>query len=303
MSNLVTLPLSELRVCMDHASHVAIEFSRGSKWSEFIHFESEGPCKGRALTTTFKRDYYRNSDTPIDRAALSFLRAYKRAYSPEQGLFEIIMEIYIMSVTESSPKGLQSLATAELLKVYNDVAAAAGKPLLKSFKQGKVVLLERIEALQADAAVPTAAQEAAKASNAAKAEKRLAGLASLKPTEENDMTATTKKTAASKAVKPAAKPVAKPTKASARPTTAAVVAPKRSAAAKPTPTPAKKATAAPVKAKAQGIGAFCMGLIIKGKTNEEVLAAAKQQFPNAATSASSVAWYRNKLKSDGKIRA
>lgn len=297
MSKLVTLPLSELKVCLDHASHVAIEFSRGSKWSEFLHFESEGPCKGRALTTTFKRDYYRNSDTPIDRAALSFLRAYKRAYSPEQGLFEIIMEIYIMSVTESNPKGLQSLATAELLKVYNGIAAAAGKPLLKSFKQGKAVLLERIEALQADAAVPTAAQEAAKASNAAKAEKRLAGLASLKPTEENDMTATTKKTVAPKAIKPTAKPAAKPSKAPTRPTTAAVVAPKRSAA-KPMPAPAKKTAAAPVKAKAQGIGAFCMELIRKGKDNAAVLEAVKAKFPDASTSPSSIAWYRNKLKSE-----
>lgn len=295
MSKLVTLPLSELKVCMEHHAHVAIEFSRGSKWSEFIHFESEGPCKGRALTTTFKRDYYRNSDTPIDRAALSFLRAYKRAYAPEHGLFEIIMEIYIMSVTESNPKGLQSLATAELLVVYNDIAAAAGKPLLKSFKQGKAVLLERIEALQADAAAPTAAQEAAKTSNAAKAEKRLAGLASLKPTEENDMTATTKKAAAPKAVKPAAKPVAKPSKA---PTTAAVVAPKRSAATKPVPVTSKKAVAAPVKAKAQGIGAFCMELIRKGKDNAEVLEAVKAKFPDASTSPSSIAWYRNKLKSE-----
>lgn len=298
MSKLVALPLSELRVCMEHHAHVAIEFSRGSKWSEFIHFESEGPCKGRVLTTTFKRDYYRNSDTPIDRAALSFLRAYKRAYAPEQGLFEIIMEIYIMSVTDSNPKGLQSLATAELLKVYNDIASAAGKPPLKSFKQGKAVLLERIEALQADAAVPTAAQEAVKASNAAKAEKRLAGLASLKPTEENDMATTTKKTVASKAVKPATKPAAKPSKAPTRPTTAAVVAPKRSAAAKSMPAAAKKASATPVKAKAQGIGAFCMELIRKGKDNAAVLEAVKAKFPDASTSPSSVAWYRNKLKSE-----
>lgn len=298
MSSLVTLPLSELKVCMEHHAHVAIEFSRGSKWSEFIYFESEGPCKGRTLTTTFKRDYYRNSDTPIDRAALSFLRAYKRAYAPEHGLFEIIMEIYIMSVTDSSPKGLQSLATAELLKVYNDLAAAAGKPPLKGFKQGKTALLERIEALQADASAPTAAQEAAKASNAAKAEKRLAGLASLKPTEESDMTTATKKTAASKAVKPAAKPVAKPSKGPTRPTTAAVVTPKRSATAKPTPVAAKKAVAAPVKAKAQGIGSFCMELIRKGKDNAAVLEAVKAKFPDASTSPSSIAWYRNKLKSE-----
>lgn len=299
MSKLVTLPLSELKVCLDHASHVAIEFSRGSKWSEFIYFEPSGPCKGRALTSTFERDYYRVSDTPVKRAALSFLRACKRAYAPDQGIFEIIMELYIMSVTESNPKGLQSLATAELLTVYNDIAAAVGKPLLKSFKQGKAMLLERIEALQAEAAKPTTEQQEAKASNAAKAEKRLAGLASLKPTEENTM-ATTKKVAAPKAKPEAAKPAAKPAKAPARSTTKPVAASKHVPAAKPAPSPAKKAAGAPAKpaAKAQGIGAFCMDLIRKGKDNAAVLEAVKAKFPDASTSPSSIAWYRNKLKSE-----
>lgn len=51
-----------------------------------------------------------------------------------------------------------------------------------------------------------------------------------------------------------------------------------------------------VKSKKQGIGAFCIGLIQKGKTNDEVLAAVKSQFPDASTSPASIAWYRNKVK-------
>jgi len=64
------------------------------------------------------------------------------------------------------------------------------------------------------------------------------------------------------------------------------------------PAAAKKASATPVKAKAQGIGAFCMELIRKGKDNAAVLEAVKAKFPDASTSPSSVAWYRNKLKSE-----
>ena len=40
--------------------------------------------------------------------------------------------------------------------------------------------------------------------------------------------------------------------------------------------------------------------ISAGKTNEEVLAAIKEQFPDAKTSMASINWYRNKLRSDGE---
>ena len=41
-------------------------------------------------------------------------------------------------------------------------------------------------------------------------------------------------------------------------------------------------------------------LIRAGKTNEEVLAAVKEQFPDAKTSMASINWYRNKLRTDGE---
>ena len=41
-----------------------------------------------------------------------------------------------------------------------------------------------------------------------------------------------------------------------------------------------------------------MELIRKGKDNAAVLEAVKAKFPDASTSPSSVAWYRNKLKSE-----
>ena len=46
----------------------------------------------------------------------------------------------------------------------------------------------------------------------------------------------------------------------------------------------------------QGIGAFCKGLILDGKTNDEILEAVAVQFPTAKTTRSCVAYYRTKLK-------
>lgn len=49
-----------------------------------------------------------------------------------------------------------------------------------------------------------------------------------------------------------------------------------------------------------GVGDVAKDLIRSGKTNEEVLAAIKEQFPEAKTSMASINWYRNKLRSDGE---
>jgi hypothetical protein len=63
-------------------------------------------------------------------------------------------------------------------------------------------------------------------------------------------------------------------------------------------------TAAPAateeKVKEPGVGDLAKALIRGGKTNEEVLAEIKVQFPEAKTSMASVNWYRNKLRSDGE---
>lgn len=273
----INIKLADLKVRMEYHSHVAIEYYRGDKWSEFVFFEPNGPRKGKLLTSSFEKEYYRSSEIPVDRAALSFLRAQHRAYIPETGLSEIIMEIYIMAMTEAHPKGIQAMSTEQLLKMHNELAEALGKPQLKSFKQSKMLLVTRIAALRDEFAALTPAQETAAATNAAKAEKRLAGLKDLTTSKENDM-ATTKKAAPSK------KPVPKATA--------------KKPAAKPAPkATAKKAdTGAPKK---QGIGAFCMDLIRNGKDNDAVLAAVQKKFPDASTSLASIAWYRNKLKNEG----
>ena len=52
--------------------------------------------------------------------------------------------------------------------------------------------------------------------------------------------------------------------------------------------------------KGPGVGDVAKELIRAGKTNEEVLAAVKEQFPDAKTSMASINWYRNKLRGDGE---
>ena len=51
----------------------------------------------------------------------------------------------------------------------------------------------------------------------------------------------------------------------------------------------------------QGIGAFCKGLIVEGKTNAEILAAVAETFPTAKTTANCVAYYRAKLALAAKV--
>lgn len=271
MAKRVNLPLDKLVVRRDFNAHVALEFYRGEKWSEYLAFDPSGLQKYREPTAKFEARYNKIVDTPIERAALTFVGSLKGAYLPGDGVAEIITEVFTMAATNNND--FASLDTKALLEVYNKLATAAGKPELKSFKESKAKLIARIEALQAEVAKLTPKQAANKASSAAKAEKRLEGLKELKETKAKQSERTT----------PAAKAVPKD---KAKP---AQNEPKTAAKQQPT------------AAKGQGIGAFCMELIKAGKNNADVLAAAQKQFPGAKTSASSVAWYRNKLKSDGEI--
>lgn len=54
---------------------------------------------------------------------------------------------------------------------------------------------------------------------------------------------------------------------------------------------------------AQGIGAFCKGLIAEGKTNNEILEAITVDFPTAKTTRNCVAYYRAKMKVASAVEA
>jgi hypothetical protein len=55
-----------------------------------------------------------------------------------------------------------------------------------------------------------------------------------------------------------------------------------------------------VKEKKAGVGDVAIEALRAGKGNEEVLALVQKKFPDASVSISSIAWYRNKLRSDGE---
>lgn len=65
---------------------------------------------------------------------------------------------------------------------------------------------------------------------------------------------------------------------------------------------ATKKKAAPKKSgdKKPGVGDVAIAALRDGKDNDEVLALVQKKFPDASVSISSIAWYRNKLRSDGE---
>jgi len=54
------------------------------------------------------------------------------------------------------------------------------------------------------------------------------------------------------------------------------------------------------EAKPLGIGGLAKQLILEGKSNAEVLAAVKAQFPECGANPGTIGWYRNNLKKSGK---
>lgn len=73
------------------------------------------------------------------------------------------------------------------------------------------------------------------------------------------------------------------------------------ATSKRTAAPRRRKEDAAVDRKPAGIGAYVSGLLLKGKSTEEILALVGKQFPQANTSAASVSWYRSKLHMEGKL--
>ena len=75
-------------------------------------------------------------------------------------------------------------------------------------------------------------------------------------------------------------------------------------------TPAKKAApakkVAPVEKKTSGrkpgTGALVTEMLLAGKDNATILEKVRAQFPDSAANASTVSWYRSKLKKEGQLK-
>lgn len=276
----VKIDLAHCVARKDHNARVALEFARGTKWSEYLAFTAKGLAKFREPTEEFLRRFHKIIKTPLERVSLQLLRDTRSDYLPEDGVTTILLEIYDMTATAGTGD-LATMSLADLTAHYNKLSIATGGTGVKSFKD-KATALKRIDSFKVDVAKPTADQAAHKEEAGDKALKRLASV----------VTKTKKAVVAAVAADKAAVAAKK-----------AVPAKKKSAAAEKMAAEKAAKKAAPKKsgAKGQGIGAFCMELIVKGKSNEDVLEQVRKKFPDASTSASSVAWYRNKLKSEGKL--
>ena len=55
------------------------------------------------------------------------------------------------------------------------------------------------------------------------------------------------------------------------------------------------------KPRGKGIGARAMELILEGKTTQEVIDTIKAEIEGANPTAATIAWYKNKLRADGKL--
>jgi len=56
-----------------------------------------------------------------------------------------------------------------------------------------------------------------------------------------------------------------------------------------------------VKPRGKGIGAMAMALLIEGKSTQEVIDAVKAEIPDANPTPATIAWYKNKLRQEGKL--
>jgi hypothetical protein len=285
----VNISLCDMGAVLSHERRVAVPFYRDDRKVGFLQFEPAGPVLRELPVDSFDRSYRKRHEEPVLSVVLKLVGAVRTCYMPGSRVMPTLMEIFNMAITEGSGD-LDSLSQAELTKRYNELAEAAKKPTVKGFKD-KSTAISRIRALQGEVAEPTAAQKKAQAER------------DDKESHAND-NAFNKHLAAKRAAKANGKktlddvkPAAKTNGESTPPAAKKTVAQKKPGAAKKA-----KAADAEKKPRGRGIGAFACDLILKGKTNEEVLEAVKKQFPDASTSASSVAWYRNHLKNEGKLK-
>ena len=56
-----------------------------------------------------------------------------------------------------------------------------------------------------------------------------------------------------------------------------------------------------VKPRGKGIGARAMELLLEGKSTQEVINTVKAEIPDANPTPATIAWYKNKLRQEGKL--
>lgn len=207
----------------------------GNKVVKFIMIGGYGPMFGSMPRLEFYKEFNKELGyTPLD-AAISLIRASKRAYRHNGEVIEYLFKEIIL-------KNLQTGTLAELVLAYNKLAVAAGKKPRKAF-DSKALALEAIEALDATLVEPTPEQTiSAEQSN------RRSKMSTETQFDENGQ----------EIVKE-------------------------------------------VKSRGKGIGSRAMELLVEGKSTAEVIAIVKEEIEGAEPTPATIAWYKNKLRQEGKI--
>ena len=199
----------------------------GNHFIKFIMVKGNCPEFATMGFKEFYSEFNLKLVMPVEAAALSFLRAAKRALKHNQEVINFLLGEILM-------KNLSEMTLEELVSRYNSLCVAAGKKPRKSFDSKKAAL-EAIEKLDGEITPPTPAQ--------VKAAETSTQRRSITMTEEN------------KEVKP----------------------------------------------RGKGIGARAMELLIEGKSTQEVIDTVKAEIPDANPTPATIAWYKNKLRQEGKL--
>lgn len=291
MSGAVNLKPEDISVRVDFNRHVALPFKRSGKRVDYIAFEGEGPQHVFSSEDAFDDVYSHSLDSDPRIFIPKFLKAVKRAFLPDGDVAAILLEV--LSMTTLNGKALKDASVKELTEHYNVLRAAQGlEPVGEKCFNKKALLVSAIEKAEAEAAAITPEQVKNKEVSQASAKKRLSGLATLKEQKAEEAARKREIKAEKAATKENTMATAKKLTKTSPKSTAKKAAPAKKAAA---PKAEKEK-----KGRGMGIGAFCIEQILKGKTNGEAAEAAVAKF-GGNTTASSVAWYRNKLKGEGKI--
>lgn len=263
----INIALEDMRVMQDANRHVALEYYRGTSKSNYIGFSPSGVARFEESTANLLKDFDKPlSDKPLCAQVLSFMKYAKSAYLPNAEALETLVDIFLMCRL-GSESGPSMVSVEDLWHIHCELTPIVQRHTLDKFKNRDEAEAELYE-LRASVYTPTERQEQNRNAQLANAARRLSGL--------------TEASKAPKAEREAAK--------------------REKVAGKMLKTPRKQSTSSGGGSKGQGIGAYCCGLILSGKTNEETLALALTQFPGAKTSLSSVNWYRNDLKKKGQLK-
>lgn len=290
----VNMSLDQMGAMLSHERRVAVPFYRDERKVGFLQFTASGPVLRELPIDSFDRNFTKRYSDSVLSVVLKLVGAVRTCYLPGSRVLPTLMEMFNMAITNGSGD-LGSLSQAQLTEHYNQLAAAAQRPTVKSFKD-KATAIKRIKDLEAAASEPNEAQ------------KRHAQEQADKEAHAND-NPFNKHLAAKRAAKlSSGETVGEALAAGKKLTGKAVpakkaVSAKKAAAKKAAPAAKKAGTKADggAKPRGRGIGAYACEMVLKGKSNEEVVEAVLKKFPDASTSASSVAWYRNKLKNEGKL--